>query len=144
MTSLKIYAGEYSEENDKAPLLAVVENGDSLQRVIEGITDMNYTVNDLKGYGTYCYYVKAVYINDTYSEASNIETVTLRDAAQVALRGDVNNDGVVDIADVNIIINIMLCKDSADNYNGRAYITEGDNDIDIADVNDIINIMLGK
>ena len=55
-----------------------------------------------------------------------------------------NNDGVVDIADVNIIINIMLGKDSADNYGGRAYVTDGDTDIDIADVNAVINLMLGK
>ncbi|MBR5727291.1 MAG: M6 family metalloprotease domain-containing protein [Muribaculaceae bacterium] len=144
LTSLKIYAGEYSEENAKAPLLAAVENGDSLQRVIEGITDLNYTVNDLKGYGTFKYYVEAVYINDTRSDASNVETVTLRDAVVVGLRGDVNNDGVVDIADVNIVINIMLGKDSADNYDGRAYITEGDTEVDIADVNAVINLMLGK
>ncbi len=144
LTALKIYAGEYSEENAKAPLLAAIEQGDSLQRVIEGITDMSYTVTDLKGYSTFNYYVEAVYVNDTFSEASNIETVTLRDAVVVTLRGDVNNDGVVDIADVNIIINIMLGKDSADNYGGRAYVTDGDTDIDIADVNAVINLMLGK
>lgn len=59
-------------------------------------------------------------------------------------RGDVNADGLVDIADVNIIINIMLGKDSADNYDGRAYLTEGDTDVDIADVNASINLMLGR
>ncbi|MBR1725377.1 MAG: M6 family metalloprotease domain-containing protein [Muribaculaceae bacterium] len=144
LTSLKIYAGEYSEENAKAPLLAAVESGDSLQRVIEGITDLQYTVSDLKGYGTFNYYVEAVYINETHSDPSNIETVTLRDAVVVALRGDVNNDGVVDIADVNIVINIMLGKDSADNYDGRAYITHSDTTVDIADVNAVINLMLGK
>ena len=57
---------------------------------------------------------------------------------------DVNADGKWDIADVNIVINIMLGKDSADNYNGRAYLTEGDTDVDIADVNLCINKMLGK
>ena len=144
LTSLKIYAGEYSEENAKAPLLAAVESGDSLQRVIEGITDLQYTVSDLNGYGTFNYYVEAVYINETHSDPSNIETVTLRDAVVVALRGDVNNDGVVDIADVNIVINVMLGKDSADNYDGRAYITHGDTTVDIADVNAVINLMLGK
>ena len=144
LTSLKIYAGEYSEANANASLLAVVENGDSLQRVIEGITDRNYTVNDLKGYGTYRYYVEAVYVNDTHSDPSNIETVTLRDAVVASLPGDVNNDGIVDIADVNIVINIMLGKDSADNYDGRAYITQGDTNVDIADVNAVINLMLGK
>lgn len=143
-TSLKIYAGEYSEGNAKAPLLAVVESGDSLQRIIEGITDLNYTVTDLKGYGTFRYWVEAVYSNDSHSELSNIETVTLRDAVVPSLLGDVNNDGVVDIADVNIVINIMLGKDSADNYDGRAYITQGDTNVDIADVNSVINLMLGK
>ena len=61
-----------------------------------------------------------------------------------ALTGDVNADGVVDIIDVNIIVNIMLGRDNADNYDGRAYVTNGDQDIDIADANTIINIMLGK
>ena len=63
---------------------------------------------------------------------------------QEPILGDVNNDGKADISDVNIIINIMLGKDSADNYDGRAYVTEGDQMVDISDVNAVINIMLGK
>ena len=59
------------------------------------------------------------------------------------LRGDVNADGQVDIADVNILINIMLGKDDADNYDGRAYLTD-DMVVDIADVNAAINLMLGR
>ena len=72
----------------------------------------------------------------------NINISMLQDAP--ALLGDVNGDGTVDIADVNILIDIMLGKDSAAGYDGRAYITEGDQDVDIADVNGVINIMLGK
>ena len=60
------------------------------------------------------------------------------------LKGDVNNDGKVDVTDVNILINIMLGKDNADKYDGRAYVTEGDTAIDVSDVNAVINIMLGK
>ena len=56
---------------------------------------------------------------------------------------DVNADGVWDIADVNILIDIMLGKDSADNYNGRAHVTD-DEQVDIADVNMAIDIMLGR
>lgn len=59
------------------------------------------------------------------------------------VKGDANGDGVVDITDANIIINIMLGKDSASNYNGRADVN-GDGAVDITDVNIIINIMLGK
>ena len=57
---------------------------------------------------------------------------------------DVNADGTWDIADINILVNIMLGRDNADNYNGRAYVTEGDQVVDIADVNAVINFMLGK
>ena len=56
------------------------------------------------------------------------------------LPGDATGDGVVDIADVNAVINIMLGKaniiDAAD--------VNGDGEVDIADVNAVINIMLGK
>ena len=55
-------------------------------------------------------------------------------------RGDVTNDGQVDVADVNTIINMMLGKSeklsSAD--------VTGDGQVDVADVNTVINIMLGK
>jgi len=60
------------------------------------------------------------------------------------LRGDVNLDGAVDVTDINILISIMLGKDSADKYGGRAFITEGDTEVDVTDVNIAISIMLGK
>lgn len=65
------------------------------------------------------------------------------DAPSPALPGDVNGDGVVDITDANIVINILLGKDAADNYNDRADIN-GDANVDIADANTAINLLLGK
>lgn len=59
--------------------------------------------------------------------------------AHIGIAGDVNQDGQVDIADVNAVINVMLGKDS----NPLADVT-GDGNTDIADVNAVINIMLGK
>ena len=59
--------------------------------------------------------------------------------AHIGILGDVNQDGKVDIADVNIVINVMLGKDS----NPLADLT-GDGKTDIADVNTVINLMLGK
>ena len=56
------------------------------------------------------------------------------------VRGDITGDGVVDIADVNTIINMMLGK--ADKT-AAADLT-GDGAVDIADVNTVINIMAGK
>ncbi len=59
------------------------------------------------------------------------------------LPGDINGDGAVDVSDVNIIINILLGKNTADQYPGVTDIT-GDNQVDVSDVNLIINLMLGK
>ncbi len=57
--------------------------------------------------------------------------------------GDVNGDGTVDIADVNIIINVMLGKAQASDYPGDANV-DGQGGVDISDVNAVINLMLGK
>ena len=54
--------------------------------------------------------------------------------------GDITGDGVVDIADVNAVINMMLGKEVPT----TAADVTGDENVDIADVNAIINIMLGK
>jgi hypothetical protein len=59
------------------------------------------------------------------------------------LRGDVNGDGKVDVSDVNIVVNIILGKDNADKYGGRADINNSGN-VDVSDVNAIVNILLGK
>lgn len=60
-----------------------------------------------------------------------------------ALKGDVNGDGVVDINDVNILVNIVLGKDDAKKYDGRADVN-GDGTVDIADVDATITALLGK
>lgn len=56
-------------------------------------------------------------------------------------KGDVNGDGIVDVADVNVIINIILGDDEGSKYNGRADVN-GDGKVDVADVNALINLML--
>ncbi len=68
-------------------------------------------------------------------------TALLEGGASRYLRGDVNGDGNVDITDINILINIVLGIDSADNYDGRAYIND-DSSVDISDVNLAISLML--
>lgn len=61
----------------------------------------------------------------------------------VVTPGDVNNDGTVDISDVNAVLNILLGNDTADKYEGRADLT-GDGTVDISDVNALLNIVLGN
>ena len=57
-----------------------------------------------------------------------------------AVTGDLNDDGKVDISDVNIMINMMLGNSAAID---AADLT-GDGRVDVSDVNAVINIMLGK
>ncbi len=60
-----------------------------------------------------------------------------------SMLGDINLDGVVDVADINVLINIILGKELAQDYGNRAYINE-DETIDVSDVNELVNIILGK
>ena len=54
-----------------------------------------------------------------------------------------NGDGSVDGNDLNALINIILGKDDAEVYDGRANVDE-EGDIDGNDLNALINILLGK
>ncbi|MBQ7690051.1 MAG: dockerin type I repeat-containing protein [Muribaculaceae bacterium] len=60
-----------------------------------------------------------------------------------SLTGDVNNDGVVDVDDLNIVINIMVRKDTNESHDGRADINE-DGVVDVDDLNIIINVIVRK
>jgi len=54
--------------------------------------------------------------------------------------GDVNGDGVVDVTDANIIINIILGKVAAETYSGAD--VNGDGTVDVSDINAVLNIIL--
>lgn len=59
---------------------------------------------------------------------------------QPVVSGDLNDDGIVDVMDMNLAINAIL-NGSTDNLTGDADLN-GDGSIDIEDVNAIINIIL--
>ncbi len=67
----------------------------------------------------------------------------LTPAASAHVPGDVNGDGSLDGSDLNILINIVLGKDSADNYDGRANV-DGQGGVDGSDINTEINLLLNK
>ena len=58
---------------------------------------------------------------------------------ETGLKGDVNLDGDVDIADVNAVVDIIM----GENGNTTAADVNGDGEINIADINAIIHIMVG-
>ncbi|MBO4870613.1 MAG: CotH kinase family protein [Muribaculaceae bacterium] len=56
------------------------------------------------------------------------------------LPGDINGDGLVDVGDVNVIINIILELNDALSYPGKSDLND-DGKVDISDVGEIINII---
>lgn len=73
----------------------------------------------------------------------NNEITRFAQQAEVAITGDVDNNGIVDIDDVDAVIKIILGKAAASDYAGNANV-DGTGEIDVDDVNSIIKIMLGK
>ena len=56
---------------------------------------------------------------------------------------DINADGVIDISDINIVINVMLGKSTSEEQQTASDVT-GDGKVDVSDINATINVMLGK
>jgi endonuclease I len=73
----------------------------------------------------------------------NIDDITIygRSQQQQPLKGDVNGDGEINIADVNALLDIILGGNVDEETLKRADVNE-DNEIGIADVNEVIAIIL--
>ncbi len=81
-------------------------------------------------------------LRENRTNGYSVRAVLAEETAPVT-KGDVNGDGVVGIDDANILIDILLGKDSASNYGGRADVN-GDSNVDIDDLNATLDIVLGK
>ncbi len=133
---LEVYSGDASVANLRAN-----ETGDATYRLITGITDKFYTVEDLTAEGTFLYKVKALYLDGTESEWSNVEEVTLFQNGHGYVVGDVDHDGEVAIADVTKLIDYLLSGDT-----GACVIcadVDGDGEVSIADASALIDRLLG-
>ena len=120
---------------------AVSETGDADSRVITGITDQFYVVENLTPGATYEYYVKALYIDGTDAN-SNVETVTLLEEQGHGFQvGDVNHDGNLTVADVTMLISYVLANGSGAACPICADVN-GDSNISIGDVTALINKVL--
>ena len=76
------------------------------------------------------------------TKATYAETMPWMQIPTIIEQGDVNGDGVVTIADVTALVNIILGKNPAPE-NGVADVN-GDGGVTIADVTALVNIILGK
>ena len=138
--SMQVYSGEVS-----APQLRATETGDATHRLIMGITDKFYTVNNLTAEGTFLYKVKAIYTDGTESDWSNVQEVTLFDngpAPHGYDLGDVNHKDGVTIADVAALIDYLLDSENSPVCNICADVNQS-GDVTIADVAALIDILLG-
>ena len=131
---VEIYSGNATEV-----MLKANESGDALYRLITGITDKFYTVNELAAEGTFLYKVKALYLDGTESEWSNIEEVTLFASY---LLGDVNKDGHISIKDATDLIDYLL-GGSGEDLDLVAADFNSDNNVSIKDATDLIDYLLG-
>ncbi len=128
----------YSATSDARALFTLpAETGDANSRTITDITSKFYTVTGLTEGATYNYRVRAYYVNGTHSAWSNIETVTLTGSAVV--KGDVDGDGSVGIADVTILIDYLL---AGGTINEAAADMDDSGTVTISDVTALIDLLL--
>lgn len=66
-----------------------------------------------------------------------------RIVTDTVLRGDVNQDGEVSVADINAIIEVILGKPVGQDLYARADVNE-DKEVSLADVNDVVGVIFGK
>ena len=86
--------------------------------------------------------------NAKYSLISGASKVSMPETTSILIiedyvKGDVNNDGDVDIADAVCIVNYVVGKDTPV-FVSKAADVNGDGDVDIADAVRIVNLVVGK
>ena len=92
---------------------------------------------------TYDDYAHAIIQNNVTSDTlnlTNLDYMFFSNDGSDSIRGDVNGDGEINIADVNALIYIILGNISDNDFASRADVN-GDSEVNIADVNTLIDII---
>ena len=141
--SIKIYGGEIEDAEPYALHTPAMRNDVDGNILIEGISPelTSWIVEGLTPGATYFYHVKAYYVNGTESAWSRFQGVTL--PMQLLLRGDVDGDGTVGIADVSALIDYILSGDAA-SINEQAADADMNGDVNVADVTVLIDYLLNQ
>lgn len=135
-----LYIGQTSDANGLASSTET-----AYTNTLSIVTDGN--VNIVSSGGAYLRYNSTsdqsrfrYYKSSTYSSQKAIQLY------KKVIKGDVNGDGSITIADVTALVNIILGKDDVEpyKYNHEAANVNGDDNITIADVTALVNIILGK
>ena len=81
--------------------------------------------------------------NKAWIEYTGAQELVLPISSSLLL-GDVNRDGELSITDVTALVNIILGKDTANEYDHTAADVNQDGDISISDVTALVNLLLGR
>ena len=104
-------------------------------------------VDDMMATGTYAVIIQNPLLVSTDgtkpSITGTVTTVTIDDNVIDYVKGDVDGDGVIDLADAVLVINYYVGKPVA-TFNNNAADVDGDGVIDLADAVKIINYYVGK
>ena len=125
-----------------------IDNGEkhTVNSYTPGVEAFTVSIDGLTE-GKHTFYDRICYTGDpTAADATFSETVAVpfEIVSQVTnIKGDVNGDGVVDVADIATVIDVMAGSVGADPVSARADVNE-DGSVDVADIATIIDIMAGK
>jgi hypothetical protein len=107
--------------------------------LVESIStaELSYVFTGLEPETTYRYRVAAD-DGDAISEYSGYVTVTT--AARQVISGDVDGDGVVDVADVTAIVECILSED----VTLEQFDVNNDGAVDVADITKVVSVILSE
>ena len=118
-----------------------VPEGAKIKEIVFAGTAVSGIQNNCSTLTTWNGSAESVTFTFTGTQKINTIAVTYESEQQTALRGDVNGDGQVTIADVTALVNIILGSQGGDTSVADL---NGDSQITIADVTSLVNIILGK
>ena len=101
----------------------------------DGITSHSFKVSGVTP-GTYAMRVQTVYTDGNVSPWSNLKRVEV-----ISSFGDLNYDGIINITDINVLVNVVL-GNTASRRTLHISDINGDGVTNIADINALINIIL--
>ena len=143
----KIYAK--AQESDSWTTIVEVEDGEAAGLGTDNYTEYHFNINGVnKKYQYFRFEVielrgRGGWQSDHYVFQLAELALDGESSVDAGVDGDVDGSGEVNGNDLNILINILLGKDNAANYDGRANV-DGVGGVDGADINALINILLGK
>ncbi len=143
----KIYAK--AQESDSWTTIVEVDDGVDAGLGTSNTTDYQFTIDGVRQKYQY-FRFEVIELRGRGGWQSDHYVFQLAELAldgessvDAGVDGDVDGSGEVNGNDLNTLINILLGKDNAENYDGRANV-DGVGGVDGADINALINILLGK